>query len=305
MSERKAQEMQTLRRMQTLRQAIQRTKENVEGLEMAIKNYVDENAPLNPDNYARAKWQTQELERRLKEQYDDRTGSNALKAAGIWFLSVIVAIIMVVRTKNLLIGIAIAGGAFILCAIVAGILDNKYEKQRNAAKKELQEEIDRRLKEAEAKDEKELKRIKNIKNQLSQQKRTELAPEIEAETAVLSSLEKEYREISILSEKDLKNDPKLISKLLYYMESYRADNLKEALLLVDEENRRHDRAVFAMEMEKLRQFEADQNRLRQAERDLEQTLHNARMERLAQKTLKEVEEARKDQEFYNRYGTTR
>lgn len=305
MSERKAQEMQTLRRMQTLRQAIQRTKENVEGLEMAIKNYVDENAPLNPDNYARAKRQTQELERRLKEQYDDRTGSNALKAAGIWFLSVIVAIIMVVRTKNLLIGIAIAGGAFILCAIVAGILDSKYEKQRNAAKKELQEEIDRRLKEAEAKDEKELKRIKNIKNQLSQQKRTELAPEIEAETAVLSSLEKEYREISILSEKDLKNDPKLISKLLYYMESYRADNLKEALLLVDEENRRHDRAVFAMEMEKLRQFEADQNRLRQAERDLEQTLHNARMERLAQKTLKEVEEARKDQEFYNRYGTTR
>ncbi len=302
--ERKIAEIRTLRRMLELRSAIQESSDNIAGLNQEVNNIKTNKAYIINTTPALKVNQKNELDR-IDREWKNKCDKAQSKAVIGFVVSLILIVVLAICIKNLWIGLGCGVVSLLIYAGVDNKIQTKYRIHCNNAKEEAKQRYNELIKEAEKKDIKEKKRKDADLAELRKKKRAELATQFEEEYALKDAYEREYAEISIISKNDTDNDPEIIEKILYLMESNRADNVKEALLQLDEAKRKQEHASFIMAMQDFYRFQAEQARRDQAERDLQQTIHNARMEQQARKIQKEIEEARKDQEFYQRYGTPR
>lgn len=106
----------------------------------------------------------------------------------------------------------------------------------------------------------------------------------------------------VLAEQD--KDLNTVLFLIKQMESRRANSVTEALHQYDAKQQEASRIRFAYEQEKLRRDMEAMQRARDAEDRLNQAWHNMEMEKQARKAVKEIEEMRKDAEYYRRYGNS-
>jgi len=302
--ERKTNEIRILRRMLELRSAIQESKDNIAGLNQEVNNvktnktYILNTTPALKVNQ---KNELEKIDREWKKKCDEAQNKAVIGLVASLILIVVLAIFI----KNLWIGLGLGVAALLIYAGIDSKIQTKHKIHFNDEKEKVKERYTELIKEAEKKDSKDRKRKDADIAELRKKKRAELATQFEEEYALKDAYEREYAEISIISKNDIDNDPQIIEKILYLMESNRADNVKEALLQLDEAKRQQEHASFVMAMQDFYRFQAEQARRDQAERDLQQTIHNARMEQQTRKIQKEIEEVRKDQEFYQRYGTPR
>lgn len=93
-----------------------------------------------------------------------------------------------------------------------------------------------------------------------------------------------------------------IERVIEILESYRADTLSEALRIYDDQEYHRNQIVQAQFDERMRQIEQKWQRQDQFERDMAEAAHRRRMEELQQKQLDALEQERRDNEYYRRYG---
>ncbi len=124
-------------------------------------------------------------------------------------------------------GIAVAIGV-LLC-----ICSRISSRSRNKA---IDEKYILLLKEAEEKDIAEEKRYERDIANAKRENKERIQPQIDANTVEGKRLRKEFESVSILGEKDEKH----LSRVIDLMKSSRADSVKEALQMVDEELRREE-----------------------------------------------------------------
>lgn len=93
-----------------------------------------------------------------------------------------------------------------------------------------------------------------------------------------------------------------IDRVIEILESYRADTLSEALRVYDDQEYRRNMIVKAQFDERMRQLDQKWQRQDRFERDMAEAAHRRRMEELEQKQLEALEEERRANEYYRRYG---
>lgn len=119
----------------------------------------------------------------------------------------------------------------------------------------------------------------------------------------LAEMEQKLRRVNILGPDE--QNIYAVEQLIGIMESRRADSLKEALRVYDEQQSRRAAAAIAQYEANARLLDEKWRRQEQFERDMAEVVHRSRMERLAQEQADAIERKRKDDDYYRRYGTSR
>ncbi len=149
--------------------------------------------------------------------------------------------------KNFGILLAIFIGSVIVAIIVYFSAKKIGEKEREQALALLEADYKQKLPDAKAKDDAEEERYEKDNNAALKKLKEKYTPELNGLKEKLSLAKKQFKEIQVISDRDLGS----ISKMIDLIRSRRADSIKECFKLLEEENERNRR----QEEEKRRQEE--------------------------------------------------
>ena len=201
-----------------------------------------------------------EKELKRKENFEKFQAKKKAALAKFWFVPVIFAVAAVVfsiLTKKWVIGVAIFVLGFIVKWLMGLPTSNRISKEADLEAKRIMDEYELKLEEAKkADEEEELRYEKDLAAARekcmaeNQAKRQKLKEEKKA-------CKDELEQNRVVSDSDVENIP----ALLRFLESNRADNIKEALQALDEEKRRVEEEKRRRAEEARRRAEAEAARL--------------------------------------------
>lgn len=230
------QDISTLREMQELQDKMNEISCSLDELDRDVDDVEIDDSQYdigNVDECERLKESAiSENDQKYLQKYEKATG----KFIVIPIVAIAAAIVVFILTKDLLLGAVIAGAGFVLRSIVKAPIERRIEKEAADAANVIRDEYVPKLEEARVKDEKEMKRYEKDLKEAQEKCREEQKPRREELKTELTKAKQRFKEIKILSEKDMED----LDMIIDMLESRRADNVKEALLEVDKEKRRQE-----------------------------------------------------------------
>lgn len=252
--ERKKQEIKAMRRMRELRASIAQATKNLKNLKNEYQNYKLPEDGFALYHFSQISEKCKEEKKTAREPLVSAQDKAETKCMWVFFLAVAGSIALGIIRKSFWLGLLTAAASFALYVVADALIKKAYEKKRIKLHRQIDEKYQAALKEAKELDAREREHYDAALKEKQEEKKAEAAPKIQELERHIDQMEEEYRQISLISEKDIKKDADIIDKVLDLMESNRADTVKEALQEIDREKQRKAReAKEAMERELARQ----------------------------------------------------
>ena len=252
-------DVKTLQEMQAIQRKLQTISKDLEQLDKD-----EDNVSIDHKQYKTNHANTciAEIENKKQAATDAYTKKKKNMLRMLWFIPVcgIVACfaILYLARNFAMFAVLVAILSFVVRAILASLIKKQIQKKCDEEIYKITSEYEIKLKEAKAADSKEQRRY----NRDLEEARKKLREENQLTREELKKQKKEYEnklnQIRIISNADMKNIPALIKIL----ESNRADNIKEALRVIDEQQQREKETE-----ERRRREKAKAEQRRQAEEE--------------------------------------
>ena len=250
-------DLKALREMQSIKREFQEISEELAALDIEEINFdlcCDE---YKTNHLEECKGEKEAALKKVPEEFYQRREAAVKKYAILPWIGIAAGIAVVLLASNyaglgLLIGIA----GFVVKSIIKASISKSIEAELSKKMDELEAEYDAKLEKAFDEDEAEELRYQSDLENAIQKLREENQPEREKLEQQREACEKKLDEIRIISYDDMDN----IDALIKILDSGRADNVKEALLIVDEQKRQEEEAE-----KRHRREEAEAERRRQEE----------------------------------------
>lgn len=248
------QDIKTLQEMQLIRRKIENVSSKISKL---VEDEYDVDIDHNQYSTHHVEEYKEEKEAKLRESFDkyiQKEKSAKSKIAFIPWLGIAAGVAIIALLNNAALGVVVAVLGFVIKAIIKSSVCKPIKKEAEAEAAKIEKEYEVKIEQGWEEDEKEEERyLADIEAEIERRKEAD-QPERDKLEASLEEYENELNKIKIISDDDMENIPTLISIL----EGHRADNIKEALLVMDEQKRREKedeekRRKEAAEKEKLRQ----------------------------------------------------
>lgn len=248
------QDIKTLQEMQLIKREIKTINGKLEKL-----NVIEDGVDIDYDLYDthHADRCEAEKEAKLKECVDTylkKEKSAKAKTAFLPWVGIAAGVAIIALAKNAALGVVVAVAAIVIRAIIKSSIKKSISKEGDAHAAKIVAEYEAKLEKAEADDKAEDERYLADIDAAFEKHNEETQPEREKLERLLKEQENKLSQIKIISDDDMDN----IHTLINILEGHRADNIKEALLVMDEQKRREKedaekRRKEAAEKEKLRQ----------------------------------------------------
>lgn len=256
-------DIKTLQEMQTIQRELQNVSKALKQLDKS-----ENDVSIDYNQYKTHHADECEMERddALKESADAFTKqkkSAVAKLSLIPWIGIAAAIAIIVFVKNVWLGISIGILGFIIKSIPKHIISKRISKEANAEAAKITAAYKIKLDKALEEDEKEKHRYESdlkIAREKCREKNQSARETLEKQA---KEYENNLNKIKIISDNDMENIPMLINIL----KGNRADNIREALLFLDEQKRRKKEEEIRRKEEAERRRQAEEaERRRQAEK---------------------------------------
>ncbi len=234
MSDRRAQDLTSLKRMKEICSEIDGLKLKIEHMEEEIDKYSVSDVKdevFEVDNFDKVKAEMEAEKQRFVRSFKCNT---ACKKLAIAFLISGIAVFIFadppISAYGGIAGIVIA----VIFGILQSIINSNHSKQGDIELARIKDIYDKKSAEALDMDLAEGERFRLYK----ENKFASVRAEIKDIQSKIINLEKEYDNVSVISKEDIKADPDIVDKMIRLIESRRADSIKECFAILDEEKRR-------------------------------------------------------------------
>ncbi len=252
----KQEDIQTLKEMQIIQRELQTISKGLQNLDKIEDNVSLDYADYDTRHVSRCEFEKEYAIEQAKGVFNKKRKSNVRVFSIFAWLCLAAGIAIIAIFKIVWLGLVVAPLGFIVKIIASSIISKQNSRKVADEIAKIEAEYKNKLEKAKEEDKKEDDRYDSDFAAALRKQRDENQP---ARTK-LEKQKKEYedklKKIRIISDADMKNIPALINLL----ESNRADNIKEALLTLDEQIHKENEA-----REKRRREEAEAKRQRQAE----------------------------------------
>lgn len=191
----------------------------------------------------------------IVEKYNEKKKQETAKFKFIPWIGVAVGIALAVFVQIFL-GIIVLIAGFVVKKVLASSVNKNINKECDAALDVEDKEYESKLDEAERLDEAEQERYERDLAQARKERKAANKEEREKLEAEKKACKQKFESVRIISDSDMPD----INRLISILESNRADNIKEALLELDNERRRAEEERRRREEERRRREEEERRR---------------------------------------------
>lgn len=250
----KQEDIQTLKEMQIIQRELQTISKGLKNLDEMENDVSIDYADYDTTHVICCESKKEQAIAQTKDTYFKKRKSSVRIFKILAWLCLAAGIAVIAVFKIVWLGFVIAPSGFIIKIIASSIISKKNSRKAAAEIAKIEVEYKTKIEQAKEEDKKEDARYESDFAAALRKIRDENQPA----RIKLEKQKKEYEEklekIKVISDDDMKNIPALINLL----ESNRADNIKEALLALDEQIRKENEAK-----ERRRREEAEAKRQRQ------------------------------------------